>query len=794
MAKGKLVAAVLGLVLLTGGVMFSASASPGNITLTQNATGTHDGYDYEFWTDVQPGSGTNKATMVLTGGGSFTSEYDTTNNKNTLMRTGKKFGGAQASGQTHSQIGNIILEYDVDYYPGNSGASYMCVYGWTRKDNGAPLVEYYVVESWGAWRPPGSGSKGNVTIGGLQYEIFETTRTNQPSIIGNTTFQQYWAVRTSKPAAGSMKATLNISDFFKAWEAKGMKLGTLYEVSLCIEGYNSTGRANVKKHTLTIGGEGDITNPPETTIPDIPEVPTPEGYYFYNRFNDNSVDSWMGRGAASIDVGNTGYDGTKGLSVTGRTANWNGASRTLSTATFVPGKAYSFSALVMQDSIASEDFKITLQYRGSGDSEDSYATVAEGTASKGQWILLENTNFTIPDDATNLVLYVEAGSDTTPFFMDEAIGAVKGTKNPNNPGNPDTGKKGDLNKDGKVDEADLTLLKKIILNMPISEASLEYSAGDMNEDEKLDVIDVIILKRALLKETGGTDPGETDPGDTDPTQYMDAVRKAMTNSVPSSATTKSGSNYGEMRSITYFSTAAGKNKKANVLLPAGYSSSEKYPVMYVTHGIFGDENSMIDDSWKIQTMAGNLSASGEAKKMIIVFPAMFTSKTMSGPSGMNPETAAAYDNFLYDLTDDLMPYMKQNFSILEGRENTAITGFSMGGREALYIGIMRPDLFGYIGAGCPAPGITPTTDSFMTHPGCMQESEFKIKSGSPLPYVLMITGGTNDTVVGTYPEFYHNLLTKNGTDHIWQSISGGGHDAGSVVPHMYNFIKAAFNA
>ena len=175
---------------------------------------------------------------------------------------------------------------------------------------------------------------------------------------------------------------------------------------------------------------------------------------------------------------------------------------------------------------------------------------------------------------------------------------------------------------------------------------------------------------------------------------------------------------------------------------------------------------------------------------------MYTSKTSDQPAGMsfNTETTQNYDNFLYDITDSLMPYIEKNFSVKTGRENTAITGFSMGGREALYIGIMRPDVFGYIGAACPAPGITPAQDMFMTHPGNMQESEFKIKDSAYNPYVLMIAGGTNDSVVGTFPEEYHKTLTANNQEHIWISIPGGGHDASCVTPLMYNFIKSAFKS
>ncbi|MDE7364897.1 MAG: polysaccharide deacetylase family protein [Ruminococcus sp.] len=116
----------------------------------------------------------------------------------------------------------------------------------------------------------------------------------------------------------------------------------------------------------------------------------------------------------------------------------------------------------------------------------------------------------------------------------------------------------------------------------------------------------------------------------------------------------------------------------------------------------------------------------------------------------------------------------------------------MGGRETLYVGVTRPDLFGYIGAACPAPGVTPGTDSFMAHPGNMAEADFKIKDTANYPYLWLITGGTNDTVVGQFPQSYHNILTTNGQDHIWQEIQGGGHDGSCVVPMMYNFMKGIF--
>jgi peptidoglycan/xylan/chitin deacetylase (PgdA/CDA1 family) len=208
-------------------------------TLYNNATGNQDGYDYELWKDY------GTTSMTLNGGGAFDCSWS--NIGNALFRKGKKFD----STKTYQQIGNISIDYGCDYRP--SGNSYLCVYGWTKN----PLVEYYIVESWGSWRPPGASPKGQITVDGGTYDVYETTRVNQPSIEGDTTFKQYWSVRTSKKTSG----TISVSEHFKAWERMGMRMGNLYEVALNVEGYQSSGSANVYSNTIRIGGSSSNTNP-----------------------------------------------------------------------------------------------------------------------------------------------------------------------------------------------------------------------------------------------------------------------------------------------------------------------------------------------------------------------------------------------------------------------------------------------------------------------------------------------------------------------------------------------------
>lgn len=199
--------------------------------ITENRTGQIDGYSYELWKD------TGNTKMTLLGGGKFSCEWNNINN--ILCRIGKKWDCTK----TWDQLGTISVAYNVDYRP--NGNSYMCVYGWTR----SPLIEYYIVDSWGSWRPPGSNSMGTINVDGGTYDIYVTDRINQPSIDGTTTFKQFWSVRTQKKTSG----VISVSKHFEAWTSKGLNLGLMYEASLTIEGYQSSGSATVNQNDVTGG-------------------------------------------------------------------------------------------------------------------------------------------------------------------------------------------------------------------------------------------------------------------------------------------------------------------------------------------------------------------------------------------------------------------------------------------------------------------------------------------------------------------------------------------------------------
>ncbi len=250
--------------------------------------------------------------------------------------------------------------------------------------------------------------------------------------------------------------------------------------------------------------------------------------------------------------------------------------------------------------------------------------------------------------------------------------------------------------------------------------------------------------------------------------------------------------YGTVVHKTYASKTTGLDRGVNILLPPNYDETKKYPVLYLLHGIFGNEYSLIQDaSCKIPEISGNLAADGLAEEMLIVFPDMYAKTDPAQAPGFSAEAVAPYDNFINDLVNDLIPYIEENFSVLTDRENRAIAGFSMGGRETLFIGFSRPDLFSSVGAIAPAPGLTPGRDWAMSHPGQFQEEELVFDASAEVPD-LMVCCGDSDKTVGKFPESYHKIMTANGVEHIWYEVPGADHDSTAIRSGLNNFLSFIF--
>ncbi|MCK9170747.1 MAG: alpha/beta hydrolase-fold protein [Treponema sp.] len=247
----------------------------------------------------------------------------------------------------------------------------------------------------------------------------------------------------------------------------------------------------------------------------------------------------------------------------------------------------------------------------------------------------------------------------------------------------------------------------------------------------------------------------------------------------------SGIKYGEITEDTYFSKTTGTDRKCNVLLPAGYDSSRKYPVIYLLHGIGGDHKEWLQGNPVY--IAGNAVAAGGVP-CVIVMPnvrAMNPDRCPSDP--FSAEAVAGFDNFIHDLFTDLMPFIENNYAVQTGRDNTAVAGLSMGGRESLYIGFTKQESFCAVGAFSPAPGLLPVSG----FDGMFKPDSFKFKDGMQKPDFVLICTGDHDSMVGTVATTYHETLIKNGVGHFWY-VMPGDHNFTVWKNGLYNFCIRVF--
>ncbi len=244
-------------------------------------------------------------------------------------------------------------------------------------------------------------------------------------------------------------------------------------------------------------------------------------------------------------------------------------------------------------------------------------------------------------------------------------------------------------------------------------------------------------------------------------------------------TLRSGIPHGRIEAFEYASSVTGTRRHAHVYLPPGYSPDTRYPVLYLLHGIGGDETEWIRYV-SPANLFDNLLADGKMVPMIVVFPngrALPDDRAVGNPFA--PEKAAGFAKFEGDLLDCLIPAIQAKYSTLTDRDHRALAGLSMGGGQTFNFGLAHLDTFAWLGAFSAAPNTKPPAE-LVPDPAFARE---KLK-------LLYISCGNKDGLIDI-SQGVHAYLKAHEVPHIW-NVDDHAHDPRTWGSNLYHFAQRIF--
>jgi enterochelin esterase-like enzyme len=237
--------------------------------------------------------------------------------------------------------------------------------------------------------------------------------------------------------------------------------------------------------------------------------------------------------------------------------------------------------------------------------------------------------------------------------------------------------------------------------------------------------------------------------------------------------------HGKIDTISYASKTVGTTRRALIYTPPGFSKKKKYPVLYLLHGIGGDEKEWLNGG-KPQVILDNLYAEGKIEPMIVVMPNGRAMKDDRATGNiMAPDKVQAFADFEKDLLTDLIPFIEKKYPVLADREHRAIAGLSMGGGQSLNFGLGNLDKFAWVGGFSSAPN-TKTPEQLVPDP---EAAKKQLK-------LLWISCGDNDRLI-TFSKRTHDYLYEHNVPHIYY-IEPGVHDFKVWKNGLYMFSQFLF--
>ncbi|GAB3921205.1 hypothetical protein GCM10028804_16650 [Larkinella terrae] len=242
---------------------------------------------------------------------------------------------------------------------------------------------------------------------------------------------------------------------------------------------------------------------------------------------------------------------------------------------------------------------------------------------------------------------------------------------------------------------------------------------------------------------------------------------------------RSGIPTGKLDSVTYASKTVGTTRKALIYTPPGYSKKKKYPVLYLLHGIGGDEKEWLRGGHP-QVILDNLYADKKLEPMIVVMPngrAMKDDRAVGNV--FDKDKVEAFATFEKDLLNDLIPFIEKKYATLTDREHRAIAGLSMGGGQSLNFGLGNLNKFAWVGGFSSAPN-TKKPEELVPNP---DEARKQLK-------LLWISCGDADGLI-TFSKRTHDYLYEHNVPHVYY-IEPGVHDFKVWKNGLYMFSQFLF--
>ncbi|AMV35885.1 alpha/beta hydrolase [Planctomyces sp. SH-PL62] len=233
---------------------------------------------------------------------------------------------------------------------------------------------------------------------------------------------------------------------------------------------------------------------------------------------------------------------------------------------------------------------------------------------------------------------------------------------------------------------------------------------------------------------------------------------------------------GKIETVEYDSSTVGVRRKMRVYTPPGYDDQAPYPVLYLLHGIGGDEEEW-ERGGKVDVVLDNLIADKLATPLIVVMP-NGRAQPNDRAEGDVFRHAKSFETFEGDLLKDVIPFVEKTYAVRKDREGRALAGLSMGGGQALNFGLGHPETFAWVGGFSSAPNTRPP-EKLLSDP----EGAAKLK-------LLWISCGDKDGLINI-SQRTHAYLKEKGIPHVWH-VEPGGHDFDVWKDDLYHFAQRLF--